>query len=93
MAKKTVIRRMAKRLPSSADLDSVLQADNEASGFTQIERKEPVNITPIPEEQVAPLSRLKGSIASRAGEVVDAATGEIKEEVANVPATDAEGTV
>ena len=93
MAKKTVIRRMAKRLPSSADLDSVLQADNEASGFTQIERKEPVNITPAPEEQVAPLSRLKGSIASRAGEVVDAATGEIKEEAANVPATDAEGTV
>ena len=93
MAKKTVIRRMAKRLPSSADLDSVLQADNEASGFTQIERREPVNITPVPEEQVAPLSRLKGSIASRASEVIDSSTGEIKEEVANVPATDAEGTV
>lgn len=93
MAKKTVIRRMAKRLPSSADLDSVLQADNEASGFTQIERREPVNITPVPEEQAAPLSRLKGSIASRASEVIDSSTGEIKEEVANVPATDAEGTV
>lgn len=93
MAKKTVIRRMAKRLPSSADLDSVIQADNEASGFTQIERSEPINITPAPEDQQAPLSRLKGSIASRASEVVDAATGEIKEEVANVTATDAEGTV
>jgi len=58
MAKKTVIRRMAKRLPSSADVDQVLQSDNEASGFVQIERKEAINITPVPEAQQAPLSRL-----------------------------------
>lgn len=93
MAKKTVIRRLAKRLPSSADLDSVLQADNEASGFNQIERREPINITPVPEEQVAPLSRLKGSIAARAGEVIEPSTGEIVKEAEHVAATDTEGTV
>jgi len=32
MARKTVIKRLAKRLPSSADLDSVIAADNDASG-------------------------------------------------------------
>ena len=93
MAKKTVIRRLAKRLPSSADLDSVLQADNEASGFNQIERKEPINITPVPEEQAAPLSRLKGSIAARAGEVIEPSTGEIVKEAEHVAATDTERTV
>jgi recombination protein RecT len=93
MAKKTVIRRMAKRLPSSADLDSVLQADNEASGFVQVERKEPINITPAPEEQSAPMARLKRSIADRAGEVIEPSTGEIIEEGNHVAATDAEGTV
>jgi recombination protein RecT len=93
MAKKTVIRRMAKRLPSSADLDSVLQADNEASGFVQVERKEPINITPSPEEQKAPIARLKRSIADRAGEVIEPSTGEIIEEGNHVAATDAEGIV
>jgi recombination protein RecT len=93
MAKKTVIRRMAKRLPSSADLDSVLQADNEASGFVQVERKEPVNITPTPEEQNAPMARLKRSIADRAGEVIEPSTGEIIEEGNHVATTDAERTV
>lgn len=93
MAKKTVIRRMAKRLPSSADLDSVLQADNEASGFVQVERKEPINITPAPEEQAAPMARLKRSIADRAGEVIEPSTGEIIEEGNHVAATDTQGTV
>jgi recombination protein RecT len=37
MAKKTVIRRLAKRLPSSNDLDQVLQSDNALSqGGTQV---------------------------------------------------------
>lgn len=72
MAKKTVIRRMAKRLPSSADVDQVFESDNDASGFDQIERKAPVNITPEPEAQVAPLSRLKRSMGT-----VDADTGEV----------------
>lgn len=72
MAKKTVIRRMAKRLPSSADVDQVFESDNDASGFDQIERRAPVNITPEPEAQVAPLSRLKRSMGT-----VDADTGEV----------------
>jgi recombination protein RecT len=72
MAKKTVIRRMAKRLPSSADVDQVFESDNDASGFDQIERRAPVNITPEPEAQVLPLSRLKRSMGA-----VDADTGEV----------------
>lgn len=82
MAKKTVIRRMAKRLPSSADVDQVLQSDNEASGFVQIERREAVNITPVPEAQQAPLSRLKASMGQAPAETIDADTGEITQEEA-----------
>jgi recombination protein RecT len=90
MAKKTVIRRMAKRLPSSADVDQVLQSDNEASGFVQIDRREAVNITPVPEAQQAPLSRLKASMGQAPMDAIDADTGEITQpEVANVPTTDA----
>ena len=90
MAKKTVIRRMAKRLPSSADVDQVLQSDNEASGFVQIDRREAVSITPVPEAQQAPLSRLKASMGQAPMEAIDADTGEITQpEVANVPTTDA----
>jgi hypothetical protein len=81
---------MAKRLPSSADLDQVIANDNEASGFVQIERKEPINITPVPEAQQAPLSRLKASIGQASDDVIDQATGEIKQpEVAHVPTADA----
>ena len=57
MAKKTVIRRISKRLPSSADVDAVMQADLEASGF---EKNQPVNITPT--EQTKPGSRLREAI-------------------------------
>ncbi len=90
MAKKTVIRRMAKRLPSSADVDQVLASDNEASGFVQIERREAINITPMPEAQQAPLSRLKASMGQPVDEAIDQATGEITQaEVANVPTADA----
>jgi recombination protein RecT len=81
MAKKTVIRRMAKRLPSSADTDQVMANDLEASGFSQIERKETINITPMPEDQSNPMSRLKASMGS--DEVIDGATGEIIQEEKN----------
>ena len=58
MARKTVIRRLAKRLPSSADLDQVIEHDNEAVGFVQ----QPA------QEQTAPIvsqpSRLLAAIAS-----------------------------
>jgi recombination protein RecT len=73
MAKKTVIRRIAKRLPSSADLDQVLESDNEVAGFVQVERKEPINVTPAPEHQEAPLSRLKAALKGKAPEVVEEA--------------------
>jgi len=87
MAKKTVIRRMAKRLPSSADVDQVIMNDNEASGFNQIQPRETINITPMPEDQTAPLSRLKASMAS--DEVIDGATGEVIQEEKNEQPADA----
>jgi len=83
MARKTVIRRIAKRLPSSADLDQVLASDNEAVGFVQVENKEPINITPAPAEQAAPLNRLKKSIAERQGELVDVHEAAPAEEAPN----------
>ena len=49
---------MAKKLPSSADVDAVMKADLEASGFES--NRKPLDVTP-PEEQ-KPLSRLKESI-------------------------------
>lgn len=79
MARKTVIRRIAKRLPSSADLDQVLASDNEAVGFVQVESREPINITPAPAEQVEPISRLKKSIAERQGELIEQPAVEVTE--------------
>lgn len=79
MARKTVIRRIAKRLPSSADLDQVLASDNEAVGFVQVESREPINITPAPAEQVEPISRLKKSIAERQGELIEQPAVEVAE--------------
>ena len=87
MAKKTVIRRMAKRLPSSADVDQVIMNDNEASGFNQIQPRETINITPMPEDQEASLSRLKASMGSES--VIDSATGEIVQEEKNEQPADA----
>jgi recombination protein RecT len=88
MAKKTVIRRIAKRLPSSADVDSLFEADNEASGFVQVQRQEPINITPAPDQQNAPLSRLKASMGIENTAEVDLTTGEVIEGKENAPASD-----
>ena len=77
MAKKTVIRRISKRLPSSADVDAVMQADLEASGFEN--NKQPVNITPTPDKQEKPLSRLKESIGMDQEGAAKAAKEVIKE--------------
>jgi recombination protein RecT len=93
MAKKTVIRRLSKRLPSSADVDSILADDLKASGFDQIERQAPVNITPAPEDQVEPLSRLKASMSQTIDPVIDAETGEFIQQEENHVATDTQGTV
>ena len=54
MAKKTVVRRHAKRLPMSTDLDDVLRADDEL--FTPPEQPEPAP-APAPAEAPAPTKR------------------------------------
>lgn len=54
MAKKTVVRRHAKRLPMSTDLDDVLRADDEL--FTPPEQPEPAP-APAPAEAPAPSKR------------------------------------
>lgn len=54
MAKKTVVRRHAKRLPMSTDLDDVLRADDEL--FTPPEQPEPAP-APVPAEAPAPTKR------------------------------------
>lgn len=61
MARKTVIRRIAKRLPSSADVDQLLEHDNEVVGFVQ---QPPVDITPAKPslETAVPSSRLNAII-------------------------------
>ena len=56
MARKTVLRRLAKRLPSSADVDQMWLHDTEAAG---IEHRREVSVTPTK----APLSRLKASMS------------------------------
>ena len=75
MAKKTVIRRISKKLPSSADVDATIKADLEASGF-DTDRK-PVDVTPP--EETKPLSRLKESIGLKETDAVDAANKLIQE--------------
>lgn len=62
MAKKTVIRRIAKRLPSSADFEQVIKSDNEVVGFVQ---QPTVDITPVQPslETAEKPSRLKSAVA------------------------------
>jgi recombination protein RecT len=60
MARKTVIRRLSKRLPTSADVDQLFAHDNEQYEFNSAKKE--INITPVP-EQAEPLSRLKKSLA------------------------------
>lgn len=62
MAIKTCLRRICRRLPSSADLDSVLEADNEASGFVNQPRSQVEATIVQPAADVSPLARLKASI-------------------------------
>lgn len=90
MARKTVIRRIAKRLPSSADLDQVLANDNEAFGFVQTPHNAPIDVTPSPEsaEGTNKPSRLKAALG---GASVDKGTGEVIEQQATlVEAADAD---
>jgi recombination protein RecT len=69
MARKTAIKRLAKRLPSSADLDRVLDSDNEATGIGQ-DAAGAVRIDanaqpalPEPPAQERPTSRLRRTMA------------------------------
>jgi recombinational DNA repair protein RecT len=65
MAKKTILKRMAKLLPKSDALSTVLKMDDETN------YKEPVNVTP--EKQTQPLSRLKEAMGMEQEEVDQAA--------------------
>ena len=53
MAKKTVIHRIAKRLPKNDAISSVVRIDEDT------DFKQAVNVTPTPDKQEQPLSRLK----------------------------------
>jgi recombination protein RecT len=53
MARKTVTRRLAKRLPSSADAEQIFDADNELTDFAK---------APQREQRAEPMSRLKAQI-------------------------------
>lgn len=56
MAKKSVIRRLAKRLPSSTDLENTLAADNELYDFDKPDA--PASMEDAPKEKPARRSRL-----------------------------------
>lgn len=86
MARKTVIRRIAKRLPSSADLEMTLENDNEAIGFagSTAQAPDPIIIEQDQAEPKARKSRLKASMGLDADEssqvqtdLIDMTTGEI----------------
>ena len=67
MAKKTVIHRIAKRLPKNDAINSVVRIDDDTSF------KEPVNVTPTPDKQDQPLSRLKEAMGMPTKEADQAA--------------------
>ena len=72
MAKKTVIHRIAKRLPKNDAINSVVRIDDDTNF------KEPVNVTPNPDKQDNPLSKLKEVMGMNDQDVEQA-----KEEVLN----------
>jgi recombination protein RecT len=88
MAKKTVIRRLAKRLPSSADVDQMMDNDNDQYEFAQ-RRPAPVNVTAMPEAQTKPLGRLKASMGIPDPSVAEDAAGDDVEGVFGHDAIDA----
>ena len=81
MAKKTVIRRLCKRLPSSADVDALLDRDNE--GYDLENRPQAQAQVTETAQPVAQLSRLKAAI-----ELVPEEVKEV-EDVAGQPTPDA----
>lgn len=77
MAVKTCLRRICRRLPSSADIDSVIEADNEATGLSLPRSTVEATVTQS-QAEVAPLSRLKASL------------GDVAEPTEEVPSEPAE---
>ena len=67
MAKKTVIHRIAKRLPKNDAINSVVRIDEDT------DLKQAVNVTPTPDKQEQPLSRLKEAMGMANEEVDQAA--------------------
>ena len=67
MAKKTVIHRIAKRLPKNDAISSVVRIDEDT------DFKQAVNVTPNPDKQEQPLSRLKEAMGMAKEEVDQAA--------------------
>jgi recombination protein RecT len=73
MAKKTVIKRLSKRLPMSTDLEEILKADNEMYEVERFEREAEKPSSP----QQRPASRLKGIIQAQA-ERIEVSEDDIK---------------
>ena len=67
MAKKTVIHRIAKRLPKNDAISSVVRIDEDT------DFKQAVNVTPTPDKQEQPLSRLKEAMGMPTEEADQAA--------------------
>ena len=67
MDKKTVIHRIAKRLPKNDAINSVVRIDEDT------DLKQAVNVTPTPDKQEQPLSRLKEAMGMANEEVDQAA--------------------
>ena len=67
MAKTTVIHRIAKRLPKNDAINSVVRIDEDT------DFKQAVNVTPTPDKQEQPLSRLKEAMGMAKEEVDQAA--------------------
>lgn len=85
MAIKTVIKRLAKMLPSSADVDSVIASDNEASGIDWQKRAQAEATITQPQPEAAPMSRLKTAIGVEPISAPGDTTNEPAAEEASVP--------
>lgn len=70
MAKKTVFRRLAKRLPSSADLDRVFESDNETFDFSQAK-----NVTPEPATKGGSRLNRRLGIEEKRNATIESGTG------------------
>ncbi|CAB4165022.1 RecT Recombinational DNA repair protein (RecE pathway) [uncultured Caudovirales phage] len=93
MARKTAIKRLAKRLPSSADLDQVIASDNEAVGLaTDAPGSATIDPPVLPGVEVAPAgeqptSRLARSIGKRGRKPKEEVQEATLVEVAQPPVT------